>query len=100
MIEPKQCADMNEIRTAIDEIDNDIVKLISKRSQYVHEASKFKKDELAVKDSSRVTKVINSKRELALKYGASPELIGDIYKMMLDFFIEEELKEWNNQQNK
>ena len=31
MIEPKQCTDMNDIRTAIDEIDNNIVKLISKR---------------------------------------------------------------------
>ena len=100
MIEPNQCTDMNDIRTAIDKIDNDIVKLISKRSQYVQEASKFKKDETAVKDSIRVTKVINSKKELALKYGASPELIGDIYKMMIDFFIEEELNEWNRQQNK
>jgi len=79
MIEPKQCTDMNDIRTAIDEIDNNIVKLISKRSQYVQEASKFKKDVTAVKDAIRVTKVINSKKELALKYGTSPELIGDIY---------------------
>lgn len=93
MIEPKQCKDMNDIRTAIDEIDNNIVQLISKRSQYVCEASKFKKDEIAVKDSTRVTKVINSKKELALKYGASPELVGNIYKMMIDFFIQEELKE-------
>lgn len=98
MIEPKQCKDMNDIRNAIDEIDNNIVQLISKRSEYVYEASKFKKDETAVKDSTRVTKVINSKKELALKYGASPELVGDIYKMMIDFFIQEELKEWDKQQ--
>lgn len=99
MIEPNKCKDMNDIRTAIDEIDADIVKLISKRSEYVHEASKFKKDETAVKDSNRVAKVIESKKELATKHGASPELIGDIYKMMIDFFIKEELEEWNKQQN-
>lgn len=99
MIEPKKCKDMDDIRFAIDEIDANIVKLISKRSEYVHEASKFKKDETAVKDSSRVAKVIESKRELAIEYGASPEMIGDIYKMMIDFFIKEELEEWNKQQN-
>ena len=98
MIEPKKCKDMIDIRNAIDEIDSSIVKLISKRSEYVHEASKFKKNETAVKDSNRVAKVIESKKELAIKYGASPELIGDIYKMMIDFFIKEELKEWNNLQ--
>jgi len=52
-----------------------------------------------VKDSSIVAKVIESKKELAIEYGASPELIGDIYKMMIDFFIKEELEEWNKQQN-
>jgi len=99
MIEPKKCKDMNDIRSAIDEIDADIVKMISKRSEYVYEASKFKKDETAVKDSNRVAKVIKSKKELAIKHGVSPELIGDTYKMMIDFFIKEELKEWNKRQN-
>lgn len=99
MIEPKECKDMNDIRASIDEIDANIVKLISQRSEYVHEASKFKKDETAVKDSTRVARVIESKKELATKYGASPELIGDIYEMMIDFFIKEELEEWNKQQN-
>ena len=99
MIEPKNCKNMNDIRISIDKIDAEIVKLISKRSKYVHKASKFKKDEIAVKDSNRVATVIESKKALALEYGASPELIEDIYKMMIDFFIKEELKEWNKQQN-
>ncbi len=100
MIEPKKCKDMNDIRCAIDKIDANIVKLISKRSRYVHEASKFKKNETAVKDSSRVAKVIESKKELAIQHRISPKLIGDIYKMMIDFFIKEELKKWSKQQNK
>lgn len=100
MIEPKECKDMRDIRISIDKLDDEIVKLISKRSEYVNEASKFKKDETAVKDSSRVSKVIESKKKLAIKYGASPVLIGDIYKMMIDFFVKEELLEWNKIKNK
>ncbi|NOZ83287.1 MAG: chorismate mutase [Epsilonproteobacteria bacterium] len=99
MIEAKSCTNITDIRTAIDEIDNSIVQLISKRSEYVKEASRFKKDENAVKDPNRVAKVIASKKELALKYGASPKLIGNIYKMMIDFFIKEEMKEWKLQLN-
>ena len=69
----RECINIVEIRAAIDIIDNQIVELIASRSKYVKEAAKFKNDEKAVKDSNRVQKVINSKKELAEKYGASPE---------------------------
>ncbi len=59
---------MTDIRIEIDEIDNSIVKLIAQRAEYVKEASKFKKDEVEVKDFGRVAKVIASKRDLAIKY--------------------------------
>ncbi len=98
MKDPKQCTGMIDIREAIDSIDNQIVKLISQRAEYVNEAAKFKKDATAVKDSQRVTKVINSKKELAIKYGTSPELVGNIYKMMIDYFIDQEMKEFNENQ--
>jgi isochorismate pyruvate lyase len=97
MKKAKDCENMIDIRGAIDEIDNKIVELISIRSGYVHEAAKFKKDEKAVRDLDRVKKVIKSKRELAIKYGASPELIGNLYSMMIDYFVSEELKEWKTQ---
>ena len=96
MKDAKDCTNMIEIRTAIDIIDNQIVELIASRSKYVKEAAKFKKDEKAVTDSNSVQKVINSKKELAEMYGASSELIEKIYKMMIDFFINEEMKEWKS----
>jgi isochorismate pyruvate lyase len=98
MLEAHKCKNMNDIRESIDSIDEEIVKLIAHRVQYVKEASKFKVDETAVKDSNRVSKVIASKKELALKHGISEELIGNIYEMMIDFFIKEELEEWNSLQ--
>ena len=97
MRRPEECENMIDIREAIDSIDNQIVQLISKRSEYVFNAAKFKKSEAAVKDDDRVKKVIDSKKELARKYGASPELVGNLYKMMIDFFVSEELKEWKTQ---
>lgn len=96
MKDVNDCKDMLDIRDAIDSIDNDIVRLISQRSQYVHAAAKFKKSDVEVKDKDRVSKVINSKKKLADKYGVSSVLVEKIYKMMIDFFISEEMKEWSN----
>ncbi len=97
---PKECSGMIDIREAIDSIDRDIVSLIAKRTEYVHKASKFKKSETAVKDSGRVAQVLKSKRELAESLGASPDLVENLYRSMIDFFIQEELDLWKKLQEK
>jgi len=94
MIKPNECQDMGDIRSAIDELDNNILKLMSQRLEYVKEASRFKKDETDVRDANRVTAVIESKKKLAIEYGLSPELVANIYELMIANFIEEELVEW------
>jgi len=94
MLKPMDCKNMNNIRDAIDTIDEDIVKLIANRSKYVQKASEFKKDKKAVQDKERVKKVIASKKELAIKYGVSSSLIEIIYEKMIEHFIKEEMVEW------
>ncbi len=94
MIKPNECQDMGDIRSAIDELDNNILKLMSQRLEYVKEASRFKKDETDVRDANRVTAVIESKKKLAIEYGLSPELVANIYELMIANFIEKELVEW------
>ncbi len=95
---PHDCNDMTDIRTAIDSIDEQIVQLVAKRSQYVKQAAKFKKDETAVRDAGRVATVIASKRKLAEIHGIDPELIENIYKTMIEFFINNEITEWKSHQ--
>lgn len=97
MKKPEKCADIKEIREAIDSIDNKIVELIAKRAKYVKEIVKFKKDKKAIKAPGRAREVINSKKELAVKYGVSSALIEKIYKYMINFFINEEIKEWESE---
>ena len=40
-----QCKSLEEVRSNIDRIDNEIIKLIAERGTYVVQASNFKKDE-------------------------------------------------------
>ena len=100
MFKPMDCKNMNDIRDAIDNIDENIVKLISKRAKYVHKASEFKKDEIAVQDTKRVKAVIASKKELAKKYGVSSTLIETLYANMIEHFINEEMEEWKKKDKK
>jgi len=100
MLKPSDCKNMNDIRNAIDRIDESIVELIAKRSQYVLKASEFKKSEKAVKDSKRVKEVIETKKELAKKYNVSSTLIETIYEKMIEHFIKEEMQEWKQKGKK
>ena len=94
MKEPDKCENMNDIRFAIDLIDKEIVSKIALRAKYVKAAAKFKNSETEVRDEQRVRKVIESKKLLAKEFGVSPELISNIYEMMINFFINEEMTEW------
>lgn len=97
MFEAKDCKNMNEIRQSIDILDSEIVQLLGKRTLYVKEAAKFKKNSSEVKDVNRVKEVLESKKELAIKYGVSPTLIQNVYKNMIEHFIKEELNEFDTQ---
>ncbi|MBN1648249.1 MAG: chorismate mutase [Spirochaetales bacterium] len=94
MKNPDQCRNLDDVRGAIDAIDNSIVEQIALRSKYVMAAARFKTDEKGVRDKKRVKMVIGSKRDLAVKYGISPDLVEKIYTIMIGHFISEELKEW------
>jgi isochorismate pyruvate lyase len=90
------CENMSDVREAIDQIDHQIVELIAQRAEYVYKAAAFKNSKTEVKDADRVRKVIESKKNLAREYGISPDLIGNIYSTMINFFINEELERWKN----
>ncbi len=93
---PEECQTIREVRDAIDFIDNEIVKLISERGNYVKRASAFKTSEEAVKDVDRVNEVIRSKKALAVKYRTSEVLIGRIYTTMINYFVDSEMEEWKS----
>jgi len=90
---PTECNSLDEIRDHIDAIDQEILQLLSDRFEYVKEVVKYKnpdKDSIIAKD--RKDAVIQRRREWALHYGLDPDTIEKIYRTLIDYFIEEELK--------
>lgn len=84
---------MEEVRANIDRIDNQIVRLISERSEYVAEAARFKNDVDAVKAPERVEEVIQKVKYAAEQNHVNPALIEKVYRTMITCFIEEEMEE-------
>ena len=88
-----KCESLEEVRKNIDRIDREIVKLIAQRSTYVAQAANFKKNSDDVKAPERVEKNINKVRALANDDGVNPDIVENIYRTMINSFINFELSE-------
>lgn len=93
------CNSLEEVRSNIDRIDDAIIQLIAERTDYVMQASAFKKSEEGVRDTSRVEAVIQKVREKALKYGADPDMTEALYREMISRFINMEMDAFQNKEN-
>ena len=92
----KECNSLEEVRTEVDKLDDQIVELIAARNAYIHQAVKFKQSVEEVKAEERVTKVMERVRHKALALGLSPNLITDLYKKMIDEMVELEISEFRD----
>lgn len=89
----KECHSLDEVRDAIDGIDDQIIALIADRSHYVRQAAQFKNTIDEVKAPERVETVVLRLRRKALELDLSPNLIADVYRMMIDEMVETEIAE-------
>jgi len=92
----KECHSLAEVREEIDKLDDKIVELIAKRNQYVKQAARFKNTIAEVKAPDRVDAVIQRLRRKALDLDLSPNLVADLYRMMIDEMVETEIAELRN----
>jgi isochorismate pyruvate lyase len=92
MKNPKDCETIDDIRNEIDNIDNQIITLLGARYQFIKEIVKFKKSEKDVIAKKRYGQVFEVRRRWAVEKGIDPDVIENIYKILLQYFIEEQKK--------
>ena len=90
-----ECNSIDEVRTNINNIDEQIVKLIALRGGFVKQAAKFKKDSNDVKAPKRVEEVISKVKNIARLNDANEEVVENVYRIMIDSFIKAEMKEFD-----
>jgi isochorismate pyruvate lyase len=89
----KECHSLADVREEIDKLDDQIVELIAKRNNYIKQAARFKETVEQVKAPERIDDVIQRMRRKALELDLSPNLIADLYRMMIDEMVETEIAE-------
>jgi len=92
----KQCNTLEEARTQIDGVDEEIVKLIAMRNDYIKQIAHFKTTIEEVKAEDRIGEVISNVRQQAISLDLSPNLINDLYVRMIDGMVESEIAEFRN----
>ena len=81
------CKTLGEVRTNIDRIDRELVRLMAERGQFVHEAARFKKDPAAVEDPKRAEAVVQKAKVLAAENKLDPAIAEAAYRAMMAGFL-------------
>jgi isochorismate pyruvate lyase len=94
MKSPEECEDMADIRAAIDRLDQEVVTLLGQRFAYVKAASKFKTSATTVRAPERLQAMLQQRRVWAEEVGLSADAIEKMYRDLVSYFIDEEMKRW------
>jgi|SRR3954469_25695466 isochorismate pyruvate lyase len=85
-----RCADMTEVRAAIDAIDRRLVALIAERLHYIDEAARIKPHRDRVRDEARIVDVLAKTRAEALRHGCDPAVVEAAYRALVEASIAHE----------
>lgn len=88
---------MDDVRNEIDNIDLQIVKLISKRGEYVHAESKFKKNQIDLRAKDRVKSILRKRRDWAENEHIEPDVIEKVFSSLVEYFIAKEMNCWEKE---
>lgn len=91
---PDHCENMMDIRAEIDRLDRQVVALLGQRFAYVKTASKFKSSEARVKAPERFQTMLEQRRVWAEEEGLNADAIEKMYRDLVNHFIDEEMKHW------
>ena len=92
----KKCNSLEEVRNEIDKLDTTLVELISQRSHLIRQAAKFKNSVDEVKAEDRIDFIMQSVRQKAIELGINPNMIAELFTIMIDEMVETEISEFRN----
>ena len=92
----KECNSLEEVRTEIDTLDDKLVELISQRSHLIRQAASFKNSVDEVKAEDRIEFIKQKVRHKAIELEVSPNMISELFTIMIDEMVETEIAEFRN----
>jgi len=95
----KKCNTLEEVRSEIDTLDSQLVELIAQRSHLIRQAAAFKNSVDEVKAEDRIEFILQRVRHKAIQEGVSPNMISELFTIMIDEMVESEIAEFRNANN-
>ena len=96
----KCCSNLLEVRTNIDRLDHEIIRLMAERGRYVAEAGRFKANPAAVSAPARVEEIIVKVKAIARENGLAEGVAERSYRAMIAAFEDYERDEWTRRNAK
>ena len=78
------------LRKKLDNLDNDLIKLIKKRTNFVSEVLKLKEYKSEIVDNKRINYILQKIRKKSIKNKIDPKITNRIWKNMIWSFIDYE----------
>ena len=89
---PQNKKKLNSLRKQLDKLDNDLLKIIKKRTSIVKQVLSTKEYKYEIVDKKRINKVLSNIRNKSLKDNIDPKITNRIWKNMIWSYIDFEKK--------
>lgn len=89
---PQNKKKLDFLRKQLDKLDNDLLKIIKKRTSIVKQVLSTKEYKYEIVDKKRINKVLSNIRNKSLKNNIDPEITNRIWKNMIWSYIDFEKK--------
>ena len=92
---PKNKIKLNILRRKLDFVDNDLLKVLKKRSNLVNEVLKLKKYKSEIVDKKRINFILKKIKKKSLQNKIDPKITNRIWKNMIWSYIDYERRNFN-----
>lgn len=82
---------MDELRNDIDQLDRQIVEMLSIRQGYMEQAARIKQDRNLIRDPQRIEDVLEKVMHHAGQVGVQSKLVEMLYRNMIEWCISYEM---------
>jgi isochorismate pyruvate lyase len=93
---PESCTSIEDVREAIDGLDQTVIETLARRARYVRAAATFKKTATDVHAPDRVASMLVKRRGWAEANGVDPAFVESLFRSIVGHFLGEELEAWKS----
>ncbi|MFV3405953.1 isochorismate lyase [Pantoea sp. Tr-811] len=98
MKEPNEVTGLEDVREAIDSLDQRIIECMGLRMQYVKAAAQFKPSLQSIPAPDRVARMLPVRREWACQAGLDADYIEQLFAGIIDWYIAQQMDYWSSRQ--